>query len=298
MPKISVCLNTLNEEKYLTKCLNSIKGFADEIVVVDMESVDDSVKIAKKFGAKVYEHKRLSYVEPARNFAIQKAKGDWILLLDPDEELQESLLDTLKEIVDKNSADYVRVPRKNIVFNKWMEHARWWPDYNIRFFKKKNVNWSDEIHSIPITTGTGIDLEAKEEYAIVHHHYETIEQYIERLNRYTSVQAKNKVKEGYTFNWRDTIQKPVNEFLSRYFAGAGYKDGLHGLSLSFLQSFSELVVYLKIWQLSKFKEIKAPVSEVLSEFKDAASDLHYWQADTLLKEVGGLKYRIKRKFRL
>jgi glycosyltransferase involved in cell wall biosynthesis len=298
MTKISVCLNTLNEDKYLASCLASIKDFADEIVVVDMNSEDDSVKIARKFGAKVYEHERLSYVEPARNFAIKKATGDWILLLDPDEEIGKNLVNELKRISTDKSADYVRIPRKNIIFDKWMEYSRWWPDYNIRFFKKKNVNWSDEIHSIPITTGRGIDLEAKEDNAIIHHHYQTVEQYIERLNRYTTVQAKNRVREGYAFNWRDVIQKPMSEFLSRYFAGAGYKDGFHGLALSFLQSFSELVVYLKVWQLTKFKETKPPVSEVLSEFKDVASELHYWQADTLLKEVGGLKHRIKRKFRL
>src|SRR6476660_4039447 len=106
MQKISVVINTLNEEKYLRVCLASIKDLADEIVVVDMESEDDSVKIAKEFGGQVYSHKRLSYVEPARNFAIKKATGDWILLLDPDEEAPSDLKKKLRNLIETNQADF------------------------------------------------------------------------------------------------------------------------------------------------------------------------------------------------
>lgn len=298
MARISVVINTYNEEKQLAKCLTSVKDFADEIVVVDMHSVDKSREIAEKCGAKIYDFKRLSYVEPARNFAIHKATGEYILLLDPDEIVPKSLAGKLREIAEKAEVQYVRIPRKNIVFGKWMEHSRWWPDYLIRFFKKGTVVWSDEIHSTPVTTGKGIDLEAVETLAIEHYNYESVEDYLVRLNRYTTVQAKRKHDDGYTFHWHDLIQKPMNEFLSRYFAGQGYKDGLHGLALASLQGFSELILYIKIWQLSGFKEKKLDVSKVISVMKEAESDLHYWRADALLKEVGGLKHRIKRKFKL
>lgn len=298
MAKISVVINTFNEEKHLQKCLASVKDFVDEIVVVDMHSEDKSREIAEKFGAKIYDFKHLSYVEPARNFAIHKATGDYILLLDPDEVVPKSLVDRLREIADNEEAQYVRIPRKNIVFGKWMEHSRWWPDYLIRFFKKGKVVWGDEIHSIPITTGKGIDLEAVESLALEHHNYESVEDYLVRLNRYTTVQAKRKYDDGYTFHWHDLIRKPMNEFLSRYFAGEGYKDGIHGLALASLQGFSELILYIKIWQLSGFKEKKLAVSNVISVMKDAESDSNYWRADALLKEVGGLKHRIKRKFKL
>jgi len=298
MSKISVVINTRNEEKHLAKCLESVKGFADEIVVVDMHSIDKSVEIAQKYGAKVYDYKPLDYVEPARNFGLQKATSEYILLLDPDEVVPKTLQKRLLEIVETNEADYVRIPRKNMVFGKWIEHSRWWPDYLIRFFKKGKVVWDDEIHSIPVTSGKGIDLPAKEEFAIEHHNYESIEEYIVRMNRYTTVQAKGKIDDGYKFQWHDLITKPSNEFLSRYFQGEGYKDGLHGLLLASLQSSSELVLYAKIWQLSGFKEKKLDVTEVIQTMKQAESDMHYWEADTLLKEVGGLKHRIKRKFRL
>jgi (heptosyl)LPS beta-1,4-glucosyltransferase len=299
MSKISVVINTLNEENNLPRTLVSVKKFADEIIVVDMKSDDDTVKIAKKAGAKVFEHKRTGYVEPARNFAISKASGVWILVLDADEELPASLAKKLKKIVkDDNSADYYRLPRKNIIFGKWLEHSRWWPDYNIRFFKKGHVSWSEIIHSVPMTQGTGADLDDKEGNAIVHYHYQSLEQYIDRMNRYTTEHAKLLVEDGYEFEWQDVIRKPANEFLSRFFQGEGYKDGLHGLSLAGLQAFSELVMYLKIWQNDKFNEMKLDAEEVIDEMKDTESDFHYWQADSLLKTIGGFKHRVKRKLKI
>lgn len=298
MDKVSVVINTLNEEKNLPRVLLSLKDFADEIVVCDMESDDKTVKIAEKAGAKVFIHKRERYVEPARNFALSKATGDWILVLDADEGISKSLTAKLKKIIDKPKADYYRIPRKNIIFGKWIKHSRWWPDYNIRFFKKGFVSWNEVIHSVPMTKGDGADLDSKEDYAIIHYHYDSVEQFIERLNRYTSEHAKNKIKDGYLFNWRDIIHKPVNEFLSRYFQGEGYRDGFHGLALAILQGFSEFVLYLKLWQMEKFKEKYPVIKEVISEMKEVENDFHFWQSDTLLKEVGGIKYRIKRRLKL
>src|SRR4029078_7556496 len=138
--------------------------------------------------------------------------------------------------------------------------------------------------------GRALDLELRGDSALIHHHYESVEQYIDRLNRYTSVQAKLKKEKGYTFQWTDILKKPSNEFLSRYFTALGYKDGLHGLALSLLQGFSELIVYLKVWQLGKFEERNLKVDSVISAMKETESDMHYWQADTLLKEVGGLRH--------
>lgn len=296
MTKISVVINTRNEEQNLPRVLESVKNFADEIVVVDMESTDKTVEIAKKVGAYVYSHKPTGYVEPARNYAIKKAKGDWILILDADEEITGDLAKKLKEIVfDKTFADYYRLPRKNIIFGKWIKHACWWPDYNIRFFKKGKVVWSEIIHSVPETYGKGIDFPVEETYAIVHHNYNSLEQYITRMNLYTTQQAK---LIGGPFSWTDLIKKPVGEFLSRYFRGEGYKDGLHGLALSGLQAFSELVLYLKVWQNNKFKEENLNIKDVVSTMKESGSELHYWQADALLKEKGGLLQRVKRKFKV
>jgi len=298
MSNISVVINTLNEEKNLPRVLSSIKGFADEIVVVDMKSDDNTQAIAKSAGAEVYLHEPTGYVEPARNFAIAKAKSEWVLILDADEEIGPELKSALKKIVGNPLGDYYALPRKNIIFNKWMKHSRWWPDYNIRFFKKGSVSWSEVIHSVPMTVGTGMDLEALEENAIVHYHYSSLEQYITRLNRYTTQHSKVLSNDGYNFKWQHLIQKPVSEFLSRYFQGEGYKDGVHGLALSSLQAFSELVLYLKLWEIDKFKPSEVGLKNVLNEIKESEKSLNYWQADTLIKNGGGVGQRIKRKFKL
>ena len=149
-----------------------------------------------------------------------------------------------------------------------------------------------------MTQGIGAELESEEELAIVHHNYDTVEQYIERMNRYTSQHALLRINEGYEFSWKDVITKPSNEFFSRYFFGEGYKDGLHGLALSFLQAFSELVMYLKIWQKEKFAEKDLTISEVNLLMRDEEKELHYWQGDSQFKESGKLADRIRRKFKI
>lgn len=303
MAKISVVINTLNEEKHLPKALSSVKDFASEVVVVDMMSTDDTVKIAKKFGAKVFNHKRVGYVEPARNFGIEKASYDWIFILDADEWIPSSLKVYLKKEIKKyeegKTPNYFRIPRKNIVFGKWMKHTGWWPDYNIRFFKKGTVSWNEIIHQVPTTTGIGVDLPAERELAIVHSHYSSLEEYISRMNRYTTVQARFLRKDGKKFSWRYLISKPASQFLTRYFAQEGYKDGLHGFSLSLLQAFSELVLYLKLWQKQKFEKIKISTESVRKEFGKAEKEFVWWFFEKEIGKSSGLSklwLKIKRKY--
>lgn len=296
MNKLSVVINVQNVEADLPRAIASVKNLADEIVAIDQDSSDKTAEIAKKLGAKIFDHKSVTFVELARNFGVSKATGDWILILDPDEEIPVSLAKKIKEIVKNPEADYYRLPRKNVIFGHWMRYSRWWPDYNIRLFKKGSVSWNEVIHAVPMTQGRGAEIENKEELAIVHHHYDSIEQYLEKVNRYTSEQAKTKIAENYKFSWKDLLNKPIDEFLSRYFFGDGCKDGVHGLALSLLQGFSELVLYLKIWQAEKFKEETPSLDNVISEMRKKEKELHYWQANAKIKNGGGIIYKIRRKF--
>lgn len=299
MGKISVVINVVDEEVHLVhNVVASVSSFADEIILVDATENRKIDGIGKFTNVRAIKHKRELYVELARNFGIGKAKNDWILILDPDEEVSKSLAKKLQAIADHPTADYYRVPRKNIIFEKWMQHSRWWPDYNIRFFKKNAVSWSDAIHAIPLTQGKGMDLPAAEDMAIVHHHYDSIEQFVTRMNRYTTAQARKLKEEKYKFSWKDLVAKPTNEFLSRYFFGMGYKDGLHGLAVALLQMVSETVLYLKMWQSRKFKQKEIDVSSVIRQMKTVDRDRNYWYADTLVKESGSLVEQIKRKFKL
>lgn len=286
MSKISVVINTLNNESEISRAILSVKSLASEIVVCDMESSDKTAEVAKKLGAKVYSHKKEKCVELVRNFLISKATGDWILVLDPDEEVGLNLSKKLRKILEKPEADYYRLARKNIIFGKWIKHSRWWPDYNIRFFKKGFVSWDEVIHSVPMTKGKGMDLPEKEEYAIIHNNYSSIEGYLERMNRYSQVESEEMMKSGYVFSWKDLINKPLNEFLSRFFAGEGYKDGIHGLALAFLQAFSELTLYLKVWEKQGFSEKNLKKSEIKTELNKGISDLKWW----LRKKLSWLKF--------
>lgn len=276
--KISAVINTYNEERNLERCLASIASFVDEIVVVDMNSSDKTTEIAKEYKAKIYFHKYTGYVEPARNFALQKAQGDWIFLIDADEEAPGVLLTDLKAIIKENKVDYVNLPRKNLIFGKWIKHSRWWPDYNVRFFRKGKVEWDDKIHSIPITQGTGVEIPAEEKYALVHYNYQTISQYLGRSDRYTSVMATELVSGGYRFSPEDLIKRPCAEFLSRYYAGQGYKDGLHGLVLAILQANTEFLTYLKVWEKEKFTDKN--VNFFIKTTHQSINDLFSWQGKT------------------
>ncbi len=274
--KISVVINTLNEEKYIEQVLKSVQ-FADEILVCDMQSDDDTALKARRLGATVIFHRRLNFVEPARNFAISKASHEWVLVVDPDEEVPASLAEKLKELAANDSVlTHVEIPRKNIIFGKWVKASMWWPDYNIRFFRNGQVVWSDRIHIPPKAIGQGLKLATEESLAIIHHHYESISEYLTRMNRYSDVQSDELVKDGYKFDWADLIKKPLNEFLGRYFANRGFEDGLHGLALSLLQAFSFLVVYLKVWENQGFGEQSIGVSQLQQQSKESARELDYW----------------------
>jgi (heptosyl)LPS beta-1,4-glucosyltransferase len=289
--KISVVVNTFNEEKNLERCLRSVEPLADEIVVVDMHSTDKTAQIAKKFKAKVFLHEYTRYVEPARNFALRQAQGDWILLLDADEEISPSLAQTLAKMAQAGEVDWVELPRKNIIFGQWVKNSRWWPDFLPRFFKRGKVSIPAKIHAPYEKEGRGIRLPAEEENALVHYHYESIFQYLERLNRYTDIQSEELKKESYLFHWQDLIIKPANEFFSRFFAGEGYKDGLHGLALALLQAFSEFILYLKLWEKGGFTE--TDIGGLSNVMEKIIRDYLYWQQKITANAFTKIRLKIK-----
>ena len=290
MPTISVVVNTLNEERNLARCLNSVRGWADEIVVVDDGSTDRTLEIAKEYTDKIYQHRSAGYVEPARNFALSLSKGEWIFLLDADEEIPQALKDTLKNI-DTINTTHVWIPRKNIIFGQWIEHAGWWPDYHVRFFKNGSVTWSSFIHAKPEAIGKETRLEPREDLAIIHHNYATVSEYVTRLDRYTTIQASETLRNGGTFSWQDCLKQPTAEFLRRYFAWEGYKDGLHGLALSCLQAFSMLVLSLKLWELEKFVKQDISLPEVAQNVAKSGKEFDHW-----LNQTSGKKNLLKRLF--
>jgi (heptosyl)LPS beta-1,4-glucosyltransferase len=245
---ISVVINTYNEADKLKDCLASVKNWVDEIVVVDMGSTDGTRKVAEKFGAKIYKEKLVQYVELIRNSSVKKATSGWILVLDPDERAPLGLAKKLKKIAKEDKFDAVNIPRKNIIFGKWIRHTNWWPDRHVRFFKKGKVIWAKKIHLYPEVNGEVINLPAKEELAIEHLNYEAVSQFLSRQNRYSEILAQNYFDEGEQFSWFLFFWRPTRIFLQRYLRHAGILDGFYGLAITFLAVLSQIATEVKLWE--------------------------------------------------
>ncbi|MBU1967135.1 glycosyltransferase family 2 protein [Patescibacteria group bacterium] len=297
---LSVIISTKNHADIIERALESVK-FADEIVVVDMYSNDETVKIAQKYTDKVFQHKDYGYVEPVRNFSISKTIGDWILIIDADEEVSQGLKKAIQSIVkapeQTDLPDCFYLPRKNIIFDKWIERTGWWPDYQLRFFRKGHVEWSDQIHSVPTTKGEVKEFPAQEKFALIHHNYQSISQFIERLDRYSTIQAQEK-KDDKSLNSADILKEFHDSFLRRLFAGKGIQEGIHGVILAILQSTADAVIKMKSWENQGFSQENHQATAVIKSLEQYKKELAYWIADFQISDSHGLKkvlWRLRRK---
>jgi len=304
MATVTALVHTKNSALTLDSCLKSLR-FADEILVVDMESKDTTRAVAKKHGTHFLEHKDVGYVEPARQFGLAHVTSDWTLIVDADEEVPETLAKKLQGIIaDPNAADAYFLPRKNIVFEKWIEHTGWWPDYQFRFFKSGTVSWPAEIHSQPKISGRIAELTPSAEFALLHHNYQTIEQFVDRMNRYTTIEVdRGQNSTSTSSKHHHSINKiPTefsNEFARRFFSGEGFLDGGHGLALSYLQSMYQVIVELKHWQNAGFPENRDSV-KLVKNVRKSLQDLQYWTTSYHIQRSTGIQqliWMVKRKFR-
>jgi glycosyltransferase involved in cell wall biosynthesis len=289
---LSVIIHTKNAASTITRTLKSV-SFADEVVIIDMESSDETVALARDFTDKIYTHADEGYADPARNFGLGKATHPWILVVDADEEVSDGLRGFVLSVVTEQAApefqaDVYAVPRQNFIFGQWIEHSGWWPDYQIRFFKKGHVKWERGVHRQPDVEGKTLTLPATEQYAFRHFNYESVEDYIARLNRYTSLTAEeNTATSQGLLSSTSVIETVAHEFNRRYFAEKGYLDGVHGLSLAFMQSFYQLTVQLKEWQSKGFPAHTDPEAAMQS-LQDWRSSMAYWIAEYQVNNTSGL----------
>lgn len=251
---ISTVIVTYDEETVLQECLESVVKMSDEIIILDLGSTDKTLTIAKEFKVKIFNHPKVDYVEKVRDFAMSKAQGDWILVMDPDERMTVDLWKRLQEVISEDKFSAVNIPRKNIFFGKWIRHTNWWPDKHVRFFKKGQVSWSNKIHFYPKVSGSIFELPAKENLAIVHYGYKTISQFIDRQSRYSTIKAQNLYDLGVRFSWIGFFWNPKREFLVRYIRHLGFLDGFFGFALSFLMMIYQLEVMIELWELEKNKQ--------------------------------------------
>jgi glycosyltransferase involved in cell wall biosynthesis len=247
--RISVVINTLNEERRLPYALRSVQGWVDEIVVVDMQSDDRTVEIAEASGARVFAHERLGYADPARAFAIAKATGDWILILDADELVPPRLARRLSNIAAADEADVVDLPRFNYLLGEPLAWTGWGPaqDHHQRFFRRGWVESTGDIHNfLRIREGARVlRLAPDRGLALVHFAYTDVSDFIERLNRYTTIEAVGRTAGRHRVRRARAIAATILEFTNRFLRHKGYRDGWRGFYLAGLMAFYRFAVYAK-----------------------------------------------------
>src|SRR4030042_5579302 len=253
---ISAVIASNCESEILKYCLSSIYGFADEIIVFNTGGSDTKLEnLVQKYNLTEFKHKKVPYIELMRNEMITEASGDWILILDPDEQLPEKLKNLLKIISSEDKFDAVNIPRKNIIFGKWIKHTNWWPDKQIRFFKKGKLRWMNKIHSYPVCKGNLFQVPSKEDLAIVHYQYKDIFEFIQKQNRYSSAEALNLYEKGEKSSLVNLFWWPLRQFLTRFIKHGGFFDGFYGLVLTYLMMIYKISVWVKLWQWQNIKKI-------------------------------------------
>lgn len=277
--KITAVVLTKNEAENLPRCLKSL-CWVEEIVVVDDFSSDKTVGIAKKFGAKIYK-KKLSDFQSQRDWALGKVKTPWVLFIDPDEEVPQNLKEEMRMAVKRKGFVGFQFPRKNIIFGKWIKYSGWYPDWQLHLFKKDKGKYIGKVHERVEVGGKAGYLKSP----LIHYNYQSISEYLEKLEHYTTLAAESAIEGGYKFKFQDLLRKPAEEFFRRFFAEEGFRDEVHGLALSLLQAFSELVLYLKVWEKQGFKTRELPFADFLPEMEKLGKETTYWLTTTLIKET-------------
>lgn len=282
MKNISAVIVVKDNPVHLSKVISSIEDFVCEIIIVDI-GIDNVLKTSLKNNKiiKIVEMKdEVPYVELIREKTKDFAKSEYVFFLDPDEIVSPGLIDIIQSQI--GSFDYFKIPRKNIIFGRWIKHSRWWPDYQVRLFKKDRVTWPKIIHRQPKVEGHGYTVEADEKFSLLHHNYQNIDEYLSKFRRYAKYEAKEIYDSKKDLTFSNAIIKALNEFISRYFAGEGYKDGGQGLVLAFLQMFYYLIVYFYFLEMKKFK-IEGKINEE-EFFKKGLKETLYWKKDKNLWE--------------
>lgn len=287
---------THNEEENLPRCFKSL-DWVEEIIVIDDESGDKTVEVAKNFGAHVFIRK-LDDFATQRDFALSKVVTEWVFLVDADEVVTKELKKEIEEAVKKKEYNGFYFPRKNIIFGKWIRHSGWYPDWQLHLFRAKKGTYHQPIHEqVKVEGRTG-----RLKNNLLHYNYESISQYLRKIDRYTDIEALSLFNRGYRFSLPDLFGKPTDEFLRRFFAEEGHRDGLHGLALAFLQAISCIVTLLKVWEKEKFKEVEPKdfMTQIEKGVKGQEKKLNYWFLTARMKDSPSsftkLLLRLKRKF--
>jgi (heptosyl)LPS beta-1,4-glucosyltransferase len=256
---ISVVINTLNEERNLPNALASVNQWADDIVVVDMHSEDRTCEIARDFGARLFFHDRIRDFDKARQFAIDQAACEWVLILDADEMVVPILSRQLIAYAASGEADVIVIPRLNYDLCVPMMHSGSGPDQDrqMRFFRQGKLSVDSKIHAFlkPVPGARVKQLPFKDGGYLVHFGFLDTTLFLEKLVRYTGIEAAQAFEHGEKASSLKMLWKAAKAFVSRYFLYGGYRDGWRGLNMSLYLAGYRIMTYAKLRQLQEVGDV-------------------------------------------
>ena len=221
---LSAVLIVRNEAGSLPACLRALE-FCDEIVVVDSGSSDATLDIARAHGARVIETHWRGF-GPQKQFAVEQARHDWVLCIDADERVSGILRDSIAAALSAPQFHAYRFPRCNRFMGRYLKHGEGYPDWSLRLFDKRHARWSDDPVHERVVTESPVGTLAGDLY---HESAESLEIYLEKQNRYSSLAAERALAAGKRATAAHLLMSPLLRFVKFYFLRAGFLDGLPGL---------------------------------------------------------------------
>jgi glycosyltransferase involved in cell wall biosynthesis len=246
---VSVYVIAYNDELNMRACLESVAGWAAELIVVDSHSSDRTAEIAKEFTDKVYQVDFEGF-GALRTQAVSYCSHEWIFSLDTDERMTPELREEIRQTLNGGPrADAYFVPRKNFFLGRWIRHCGWYPDYRQpQLFRKSRFRYRQElVHESFDCDGTVGYLQQP----AVQYPFRDIDHYIAKQDRYSDLMAKRMVEEGNRFSAHQLISHPLAAFVRMFWLRRGFLDGMPGLILSVLYSYYTFMKYAKFWELTK-----------------------------------------------
>ncbi len=242
---LSLCVITRDAAGELADCLGSAR-FAGEIVVVDSGSRDDTVEIARRFGARVIEHPFDGFGRQ-KSVAVAAATNDWVLCLDADERLTPELARSIEATLAAPRASAYAMARRNRFLGRWLAHGEGYPDWNVRLFDRTRARWSDDaVHEHVIAGGVVGRLDGD----LLHQSAESLDAYLAKQNRYTTLQAQAMHARGERVSAARLVLSPIARFLRFYVVKLGFLDGVAGLTHIAIGAFASFMKYAKLRALA------------------------------------------------
>ena len=248
MPPVTATVITKNEADAIADALTSL-SWADEIVVVDAQSTDDTVAIARRFTDRVYVRPWNGYVDQ-KNHAASLASHDWIFSLDADERVTNELSAELRALLaaEPREAGY-RVPRVSFYLGRWMRTTDMYPDYQLRLYDRRKARW-DGLH-----VHESVDLDGRPagylKNELQHYPYRDLSEHLIRMDRYTTLAARQMFEKGKRATRLELLFHPPVAFLRNYLVKGGFRDGMPGLIISLVNSYYVMLKFAKLWEMQR-----------------------------------------------